>query len=123
MALRLVSRLSSMRSARPPMSTGASPSPSNSARDRLGRAIDHARLAFGGAFEQGVLFELPFDVGGQIQVRELQQLDGLHQLRRHHERLALAHLQSLSQCHPDGRLVGPFLAYLILDGVVYRIAV
>ena len=90
-----------MRSAAPPMSPGASLSPLNSARDRLGGAVDHARLAFGGAFEQRILLELPLDVGGQIQVRELQQLDGLHQLRRHHERLALAHLESLSQCHPD----------------------
>ena len=63
------------------------------------RAFDNARLALGGAFEQGILFELPLDVGGQIQVRELQQLDGLHQLRRHHERLALPHLQALRQCH------------------------
>ena len=45
-------------------------------------------------FQQGVTLELPFDVGGQIQVRKLQQLDGLHQLRRHHERLALPHLKS-----------------------------
>ena len=112
-ALRLVSRLSSMRSA---------PSPSDSIwsiavaaelrRDRFGRAVDDARLAFGGALEQGILFELPLDVGGQIQVRELQQLDGLHQLRRHHERLALAHLQSLRQRHP--RPFGPILAYIIL---------
>ena len=70
-------------------------------RDRLGGAVDHARLAFGGALEQRILFELPFDIGGQIQVGELQQLDGLHQLRRHHERLALPHLQSLRQCHAD----------------------
>ena len=56
------------------------------------RAFDNARLALGGALEQGILFELPLDVGGQIQVRELQQLDGLHKLRRHHERLALPHL-------------------------------
>ena len=85
--------------------------------DRLGGAVDHPRLAFGGAFEQRVLFELPFDVGGQIQVRELQQLDRLHQLRRHHERLALAHLQSLSQCHPERHPIGPFLAYLILTAL------
>ena len=68
------------------------PPPSNSASIGFRRAFDAARLALGGAFEQGVLFELPLDVGGQIQVRELQQLDGLHQLRRHHERLALPHL-------------------------------
>ena len=91
--------------------------------DRLGGAIDHARLAFGGALEQRVLFELPFDVGGQIQVRELQQLDRLHQLRRHHERLALAHLQSLSQCHPERPPNWSVSCLSNSDGVVYRIAV
>ena len=97
-ALRLVSRLSSMRSATTPISPVLAVAV-EFRRDRLGRAIDNTRLAFGGSFKQGVFFELPLDVGGEIQVRELQQLDGLHQLRRHHERLALAHLQSLSQCH------------------------
>ena len=58
-------------------------------RDRLGRTLDHTRLAFDSALQQGVLFEFPLDVSGQIQVRELQQLDGLHQLRRHHQGLAL----------------------------------
>ena len=106
-----------MRSAGPPMSTGRIALAVELRGDRLGGAVDHARLAFGGALEQRVLFELPFDIGGQIQVRELQQLDGLHQLRRHHERLALAHLQSLSQCHPERRSIGPFLAYLILTAL------
>jgi len=68
-------------------------------RHRLGRAVDHARLAFGGTFKQGIFFKLALNVGGELQVGELQQLDRLHQLRRHHQRLALAHLQSLSQCH------------------------
>ena len=91
-------------------------------RDRLGRAIDHARLAFGGALQQRIFFELALDVGGQIQVRELQQLDGLHQLRRHHERLALAHLQSLRQRHP-GDLSWSISCLYNSDGVVYRDAV
>ena len=64
--------------------------------------VDFAIQPTGGSLKQGVLFELPFDVGGQIQVRELQQLDGLHQLRRHHERVALSDLESLGERHFDG---------------------
>ena len=67
------------------------------------------RVAFAGPLQQRIALELPFHVGDQIQVRELQQLDGLHQLRRHHERLALAHLQALRQCHVSDRLVVRFL--------------
>ncbi len=63
------------------------------------------RFALAGALEEGVAFKLPFDIGGQIQVRELQQLDGLHQLRRHHERLALPHLKFLRQRHRWAELV------------------
>ena len=47
------------------------------------------------ALEQRVLLKLAFHVGGQIEIGELQQLDGLHQLRRHDERLALSYLKSL----------------------------
>ena len=80
----------------------------------FGLLFGGSRLALAGAFEQGVAFELPFHVSGQIQVRELQQLDGLHQLRRHHERLALAHFKSRRQCHGCTR-VGPVLAYPFRD--------
>jgi hypothetical protein len=48
---------------------------------------------------RGFFFELVVDISGQIQVRELQQLDRLHQLRRHHQRLGLAEFQSGGQCH------------------------
>ena len=34
--------------------------------------------------------------GAQIEIGELQQLDGLHQLRRHDQRLALPNLESLT---------------------------
>jgi hypothetical protein len=40
----------------------------------------------------------------------LQQLDGLHQLRRHDQRLALPDLQSLGQRHPQPVRLGPILA-------------
>ena len=91
-------------------------------RDGFGVAVDNTRLAFGGSFKQGVLFELPFDVRGQIQVRELQQLDGLHQLRRHHERLALPHLQSLRQRH---QMTACWSSSCLSNSnaVVYRVAV
>ncbi len=49
-------------------------------RRGLGRILPFAR-----ALQQGIAFELLFDIGRQIQIRELQQLDRLHQLRRHHQ--------------------------------------
>ena len=51
------------------------------------------------ALEQRILLEFGFDIGGKIETGELQQLDGLQQLRRHHQRLALAELESLRQRH------------------------
>jgi hypothetical protein len=39
----------------------------------------------------------------------------LHQLRRHHERLVLAHFESLRQCHTVSHKNGPVLAYLFLS--------
>ena len=50
-------------------------------------------------FEQRIAFELRFHIGGEVEIGELQQLDGLHQLRRHHQRVALAELESLAQSH------------------------
>ena len=46
-----------------------------------------------------VAFELGIHVGDKIEVGELQQLDGLHQLRRHDQRLALAEFELLCQRH------------------------
>ena len=51
-----------------------------------------APLVFGAAIEQRIAFEFGLDIRDQIEVGELQQLDRLHQLRRHHQRLALAEL-------------------------------
>ena len=51
------------------------------------------------AVEQRIALEFRFDVSDQIEIRELQQLDRLHQLRRHHQRLALADLESLRKRH------------------------
>ncbi len=51
-----------------------------------------SRLGLGAAVEQRVLLELGLDIGDQIEIGELQQLDGLHQLRRHHQRLTLSDL-------------------------------
>jgi hypothetical protein len=48
-----------------------------------------------GALQQRVALQFTFHIGRQIEIGELQQLDGLHQLRRHHERLALPEFESL----------------------------
>ena len=68
------------------------------------RAVDAGRrLAVGVAgLEQRVALELGVDIGDQVEIGELQQLDGLHQLRRHHQRLALPDLESLGQRHESG---------------------
>ena len=80
------------------------PSQSPGLRD-LGRRFCRLRLsgprrvALRHALQQRIALELAVDIGNEIQVRELQQLDGLHQLRRHHERLALPDFKSLRQRH------------------------
>src|SRR5262249_59078152 len=69
------------------------------------RAGDIPRsVEFASSLEERIAFELPFDICGKIEVGELQQLDGLHQLRRHYEGMALPKLESLGKCHgPSGR--------------------
>ncbi len=57
----------------------------------LGRRV----VAIAGALKQRVFFQLGVDVSRKVKAGELQQLDGLHQLRRHHQRLGLAELESL----------------------------
>ena len=57
----------------------------------LGRGF----VAVAGALEQRIFFQLGVDVSRKVKAGELQQLDGLHQLRRHHQRLGLAELESL----------------------------
>ena len=58
--------------------------------------------AFGlGALEERVALEFGLDIGGEIEMGELQQLDRLQQLRRHHQGLALAELQPLQQTHRE----------------------
>jgi hypothetical protein len=51
------------------------------------------------ALEQRILLQLALDIGRELQIRQLQQLDSLLQLRRHHERLGLAEIESLGQRH------------------------
>ena len=51
------------------------------------------------AIEQRIAFELLFDIIGEFEIRKLQQLDRLLQLRRHDQRLALPHFESLCQRH------------------------
>ncbi|GJE07550.1 hypothetical protein AOPFMNJM_2879 [Methylobacterium jeotgali] len=74
------------------------------------------RVALGGAFgrplprgrfgplaldplEQRVALQLGIHVGGEVELGELQELDRLQELRRHHQGLTLAHLQPLQQAH------------------------
>ena len=58
--------------------------------DRLGFAVV--------TFQERVLFQLGFAIFGQLDVRQLQQLDRLLQLRRHDQRLALTDFQPLTDC-------------------------
>ena len=78
------------------MSGVPSSSPSRAPASALGRA---ARSATAPAplllaLEERVLLELALDVGRQLEIAQLQQLDRLLQLRRHHQSLALTHIQS-----------------------------
>ena len=73
-------------------------------RRRLAGGLRLARLArlaraLAGALQQRIALEFAFHIGRQIEIGELQQLDGLHQLRRHHERLALPEFESLRERH------------------------
>ena len=54
------------------------------------------------AFQQRVALELFLDKGGDLEIGELEQLDGLTQLRRHHQRLRVSELQPWSECHEVG---------------------
>ena len=49
--------------------------------------------------QQRIALELALHISRKVQVGELQQLDGLHQLRRHHERVALTDFESLGKRH------------------------
>ena len=62
------------------------------------------------------IFEFFFDVGSKIQVRQLQKLDRLHQLRRHDQRLALPEFELGEKRHGRGQMgkVGPRLACTVL---------
>ena len=75
---------------------------------RLARRSDFG-LGFGRALQQRIALELVVHVGGQVQIRQLQQLDGLHQLRRHYERLALTDFESLTERHGSVRKLVRFL--------------
>ena len=57
-------------------------------RDRL--APDRRFRAVAGAFQQRIALQFLLDEGREVEIRQLQQLDRLHQLRRHNQRLRLA---------------------------------
>ena len=58
--------------------------------EKLGRGIV--------AVQDRVLFQLLLAIFGELDVRELQQLDRLLKLGRHDQGLALANFQSLTDC-------------------------
>ena len=45
-----------------------------------------------GPLQQRIALELVLDKRDEVEIRQLQQLDRLHELRRHHQRLRLAEL-------------------------------
>ena len=59
---------------------------------RDGLAPDRRFGAVTGAFQQRIALQFLLDEGREVEIRQLQQLDRLHQLRRHHQRLRLAEL-------------------------------
>ena len=65
---------------------------------RLG-LLGSGGLGLGPAIQEGIALEFGFYVGDKVKIGQLQQLDGLHQLRGHHQRLALPKLQSLRKRH------------------------
>ena len=81
-------------------------------------------LAFAGAVEQRIALELVLHIGHEVEIGELQQLDGLHQLRRHHQRVALPDFKSLGERHGAlGRALrrtGPILAYPVRRAHVHQ---
>ena len=55
-------------------------------------ARDRGFGAVAGALQQRIALQFLLDEGRQVEIGQLQQLDRLHQLRRHHQRLRLAEL-------------------------------
>jgi hypothetical protein len=56
-----------------------------------------------GALEERIPLKLGLDVGGKVELRQLQELDRLQELRRHYQGLALTHFQPLHQTHARPR--------------------
>ena len=72
----------------------------------IGRRVEDGRVRLGDGpviprpfRQQRVLFQLLLDEGGQFEMRELQQLDGLLKLRRHCQRLARSQDQTWTDTH------------------------
>ena len=80
-------------------------------------------LVFRATLKQRIALELGFDIGRKVKIRQLKQLDGLHQLRRHHQRLALPDLESLGQRHTGLRGLVRFLLLRITSLIGHSPAV
>ena len=81
-----------------PSPPSASP-PSSPAASEAGRAVPLGIPVAVNSLQQRVALEFRFHIGGKVEMGELEQLDRLQQLRRHHQGLPLAHLQALHQRH------------------------
>ena len=64
-----------------------------------GRWPIRVALAISRSLQQRIALEFALHVGSEVQIGQLQQLDGLHQLRRHDERMALPNFESLDERH------------------------
>ena len=61
------------------------------------------------ALQQRIALEFLIDEGGNFHVRELQELDGLPQLRRHHQTLRMSQLQPRPDPHSGNATMKIFL--------------
>ena len=57
-----------------------------------GFARDRRLGTVAGALQQRIALQFLLDEGRKVEIGQLQQLDRLHQLRRHHQRLGLSEL-------------------------------
>ncbi len=82
---------------------------------RVGSFQAERRLVAFVLFKQRIAFELALDVLRQLDVRQLQQTDGLLQLWCHHQLLALSELQLCRKRHARVQCLGYGCAYCLVS--------
>ncbi len=82
-------------------------------RLRAGRNAGRRLAIRIGSVEQGVALQFGLDIGDEVEIGELQQLDGLHQLRRHHQGLALPKLEFWVKAMDSAKLVQFLLVWTV----------